>query len=319
MDVLDVSSSSLLTVGNPKTVKGQRYGFRTAVLHLSPARLSGVANVCPNATPGCELACLNTAGRGGMSLGSIDVRASGDNVIQRARRRRTAWLFGDRGAFLLALRDDIARHIKRAKRDGLVPVVRLNGTSDIRWEAAPYWLDGASLFDHFPAVQFYDYTKLANRRGLPANYHLTFSLAETERNRADAVRALDAGLSVAVVLRGAGDSVHKRPFPATWNGRALVDGDDSDLRFLDPPSVFVGLRAKGRAKRDTSGFVYDVSETYDYLTEGGSDARTNPASPSRAVRRIRPTTADNGRAVRLQRTRRRTVRSAGDSANGRAV
>ncbi len=169
--------------------------------------------------------------------GTIDKRASGTNVIQEARRRRTLWLFGDRDGFLRALRDDIARHVASCDRAGFVPVVRLNGTSDIRYEAPAYFVDGASLFDTFPAVQFYDYTKLANRRGLPANYHLTFSLAETARNRADAVAALDAGLSVAVVLRGAGDSVHKRPFPATWNGRPLIDGDESDLRFRDPPSV----------------------------------------------------------------------------------
>jgi hypothetical protein len=35
----------------------------------------------------------------------------------------------------------------------------------------------------------------------------------------------------------------------------VIDGDLSDLRFLDRTGVVVGVRAKGKAKKDVSGFV----------------------------------------------------------------
>jgi len=43
--------------------------------------------------------------------------------------------------------------------------------------------------------------------------------------------------------------------PETYEGTPVFNGDDSDLRFLDPKGVVVGLYAKGKAKKDTSGFV----------------------------------------------------------------
>jgi hypothetical protein len=36
-----------------------------------------------------------------------------------------------------------------------------------------------------------------------------------------------------------------------------IDGDDSDVRFIEPHAVVVALYAKGKAKKDTSGFVVD--------------------------------------------------------------
>lgn len=238
----------LLTTANPKTDKGTKRGYLTAILHLSPERLSGYGNVCASASAGCVASCLNTAGRGGIGLTTV-----GDNAIQRARRERTRLWFEERDAFMRQLVREIESHAARARRAGLTPCVRLNGTSDIRFEHVK--IDGATLFDRFDWLQFYDYTKHANRRDIPDNYHLTYSLAETPRSWRGAEVALEKGVNVAVVLAGAGDSVHPRPFPPTWNGRALVDGDTSDLRFLDPVGVYVGLRAKGRAKSDGTGFV----------------------------------------------------------------
>ena len=43
--------------------------------------------------------------------------------------------------------------------------------------------------------------------------------------------------------------------PETYLGRPVFNGDESDLRFLDPKNVIVGLYAKGKAKKDTTGFV----------------------------------------------------------------
>jgi hypothetical protein len=247
----------LTTSGNPKTDKGAKYGFATAILHLAPADLSGW-NTCPGATAGCKAACLNTAGHGGIAKGGIvtyDSVKSGarSNAVQAARIARTAYLFQDRQAFLQRLHKEIAAFIRKVEKAGLVPCVRLNGTSDIRWEASAFHLDGKSIFDHFPNVRFYDYTKLANRRDLPANYSVTFSLADG--NEAKARAALANGLNVAAVFRseGARDAWRKIGFL----GHPVIDGDDSDLRFLDPKGVIVGLYAKGNARHDTTGFVVD--------------------------------------------------------------
>ena len=128
----------------------------------------------------------------------------------------------------------------------LVPCVRLNGTSDLPWERIAVNDNGQTILALFPDVQFYDYTKVPNRRNLPANYHLTFSLAES--NLSDATSELANGRSVAVVFR------HKA-LPESYLGHKVVNGDETDLRFLDASAVIVGLYAKGRAKRDTSGFV----------------------------------------------------------------
>jgi hypothetical protein len=103
------------------------------------------------------------------------------------------------------------------------------------------------LMEHFPNVQFYDYTKWPShlRQDLPANYHLTFSRSELTTSE-DIKREIDAGRNVAVVF----DAV-----PDTWEGLPVIDGDANDLRFLDPTGVIVGLKAKGAAKKDITGFV----------------------------------------------------------------
>jgi hypothetical protein len=149
---------------------------------------------------------------------------------------------------MLALYQDIKLGIKQSKRLGLTPVFRLNGTSDISWEKYDM-LPGLNVFECFPDVQFYDYTKVLGRKvsGI-LNYHLTFSAADG--NDLDVKKAILQGLNVAVVF-----GIKKtQPMPETYNGLPVFNGDESDLRFLDPKGV-VGLYAKGKAKKDTSGFV----------------------------------------------------------------
>lgn len=245
---------TLLTTGNPKVAKGRSRGYLTSILHLAPSRMSGY-NVCPMATAGCAAACLNTAGRGGLFAGVATGVMSGaelvqaimdgkiTNKIQLARIARTRWFFEDRSAFMLQLAKEIRSAIRLAEKHGLTPVFRLNGTSDIRWENIPV-AGYPNIMAMFPAVMFYDYTKIPNRRNLPANYHITFSLAENNDKYAE--RALDNGMNVAAVFR---------TVPSSFMGRKVIDGDSTDLRFLDPDSVIVGLKAKGKAKRDDSGFV----------------------------------------------------------------
>ena len=259
---LNALPKSLLTTGNPKVAKGSKHGILTAIMHLAPERLSG-RNVCPHATDGCAAACLNTAGRGGIGLD-----ADGLNVIQAARIQRTRWFHRDRAGFMAALVADTARHERTAIRHGLRPAVRYNGTSDLPWERWSVTRDGVEyphIFAAFPNVTFYDYTKWPIRlrplvAGIP-NYSLTYSCADGEKSETESGRALEAGVNVAAVFavkRG-------QPLPsmAVIGGvlAEVIDGDETDLRFLDPQSdrgVIVGLRAKGRAIHDRTGFVRSV-------------------------------------------------------------
>lgn len=223
---------------NAKTVKGQKKGYLTGVLYLAPADLSGF-EVCPMSSAGCRAACLNTAGRAG-----IIKRGEETNAIQIARIAKTRWYFQDRESFLEQLVKEIQAVIRKAKRMDLIPAIRLNGTSDIPWERVPY-AGKANIMEHFKDVVFYDYTKRHNRKGLPANYTLTYSLCEDNDDRA--LLALQSGFNVAAVFDG--------DLPEEFMGYPVINGDESDLRFLDPVGVIVGLKAKGKAKKDTTGFV----------------------------------------------------------------
>jgi hypothetical protein len=254
---------------NPKLKKGRARGYSSAVLHLAPADLSG-REVCHYRSKGCTAACLNTAGHGGIKLDVF-----GLNDVQRARIARTSMLFDARDLFFLVLVDAIESHIRRALKRGLTPVVRLNGTSDVEWENEAFLdRDGvrwANMMTRFPDVQFYDYTKSPARAMLsafgkmPANYTLTFSRSETKANNRACENILTAGGNVAVVLNICDcKRACKHDIPdigLTYFDRRVISGDHDDLRFLDPTGVVVGLKAKGRAKVDLSGFVVDVRST----------------------------------------------------------
>ena len=229
----------LLSTANPKIQKGTKLGYLSFILHLAPADLSG-KEVCPKRTAGCTAACLNTAGRGGMFK-----RGETTNVIQKARIRKTKLFFEDRETFMEQLEQDINKAIKFAARKGLTPVFRLNGTSDLSWEKYKCKGSDKNIFEMFDNVQFYDYTKVLGRKVADyKNYHLTFSAADG--NDADVNRAIAQGMNVTVVF----DKI-----PAEYKGKPVFDADETDLRFLDPKGVVLGLKAKGRAKKDTTGFV----------------------------------------------------------------
>ena len=225
----------LLGIANTKTMKGEKLGYRTYIMHLAPSRLSGY-QVCPMASPGCASACLNLSGMGVFSN------------VQKARIAKTKRFFEDRGAFMDQLVKEAQSAIRSSAKAGLTPVFRLNGTSDIRWETVAVFLDGfwyTNIMEAFPSVQFYDYTKIPNRRDIPSNYHLTFSRSEV--NEMEALQVLSAGvMNVAVVF----DTL-----PAKWAGVKVVDGTETDLRFLDDRAVVVGLKANGKAKKDQTGFT----------------------------------------------------------------
>lgn len=237
----------LLSTGNPKILKGLKQGFNTYILHLAPANLSGY-ETCPKRTAGCTAACLNTAGRGGMFK-----KGENTNMIQQARIRKTKMFFENRVQFMADLVKDIELAIKQSAKKDLTPVFRLNGTSDLAWEKYEVVRGGKlfrNIFDAFSEVTFYDYTKIPGRKVKDiANYSLTFS--EADGNALETLNAIRAGMNVATVF-----GIKKNtPMPKMWNGLPVFNGDDSDLRFLDPKGVVVGLYAKGKAKKDTSGFV----------------------------------------------------------------
>lgn len=223
----------LLSIANdPKTIKGESKGYKTAVMYLAPHKLSGV-NLCPMAeAAGCYHACLNTAGLGGVY-----------SSIQKARLNRAKFFNEDREGFLTKLHREIQAFIRKADREGLIPTIRLNGLSDIRWE-------NLGVIESYPDMQFYDYTKLTNRRNIPDNYHLTWSYSEHSKKYAKLAEKIRENISV--VFRG--------PFPDEYIGRRVINGDEHDLRFLDPENVVVGLKAKGRGIHEDNGFVIHTTK-----------------------------------------------------------
>jgi hypothetical protein len=239
---------NLLGISSAKTRKGEALNFLTGILYLSPSTLSGVGNVCPWAGT-CKEACLNTSGRGAF------------NSVQSARIKKTKAFFANRNAFLESLYEDCKALVAKAKRLGMTPCVRLNGTSDLAFHRLTVPSKGLTLMDLFPTVPFYDYSKsvkkaLDNAKGLhPANYHVTFS-RDSAANENECAAVLRAGGNVSVVFRDA--------LPPTFFHRPVLDGDLHDLRFLDRRAragrsgFVIGLKAKGQAKRDQSGFVVDA-------------------------------------------------------------
>ena len=221
-----------------KMAKGEKFGYKTAILHLAPYNMSG-KNVCPKAVTGpggCVDPCLNTSGRGQM------------NSVQLGRINKTRWYFLERKTFMIQLHNEIKRHINRCDLKGYKAAFRINGMSDLK-------IENMGLIEVYPTAQWYDYTKNPIRMkkfldGLfPKNYHLTFSLGST--NKKDAKEILKLGGNVAAVFRN-------KKLPKNYMGFKVFNADKTDLRFRDPKNVIAGLYAKGKARHDQSGFVQDV-------------------------------------------------------------
>lgn len=235
----------LSTSADAKTIKGQVHGYLTGILYLAPSDISGV-QLCPFAKlAGCEVACLYSAGRGAFSN------------VQLARINKAHLFNHDRDAFMMHLVYSIKKVIKDAIKQGLIPVIRLNGTSDIQFEKIALTVDHIdykNIFEVFPQVQFYDYTKIPTRSNIPSNYDLTFSYSGVDTFQPVWNKAFkNTELSRFAVVFSSRDRM-----PASFASMPVVDGDSTDLRFLDKSNVVVGLYAKGKAKKDDSGFVVQV-------------------------------------------------------------
>ena len=252
----------ILTINaDTKTVKGLKKGYLTGILYLAPQKMSGIINTCAHASLGCIQACLNTAGRGKFT------------TVQKARLKKTKYFAYHKKQFLNTLIESICKLIVKAENKGLKPVVRLNGTSDIPYENLYINLNDIindnrllnrakvlsivkrclettnkhkfNIFELFPEITFYDYTKSPNRKiNNINNYSLTFSRAEDNEHHINNV--MNKGQNVAVVFKS---------IPKTYKGFTVINGDETDLRFLDPKNKIVGLLAKGEAKTDTTGFT----------------------------------------------------------------
>ena len=232
---------------NAKTKKGIPLGYSTYLIYLAPAKQNKFGkNLCSGATEGCMTSCLFSAGRGRMK------------PVEKARKNKAEYFLSDRDGFMTQVYKEIDTAYKSSLKNGVPIAIRMNGTSDIPWEnilvTSPSGKRYANIMEAFPKVQFYDYTKIYRRLGnTPSNYHLTFSRAETMKSKMEADQALKRGFQVAAVF-----AVKKgQQLPKVYNGYRVIDGDEHDLTFLhkNRNGVILGLRAKGDALKDKSGFV----------------------------------------------------------------
>jgi hypothetical protein len=229
----------LLSSSSPKIDKSNKIQnkYFSRIMYLAPDNLAdGKRTVCPYAKVAkCNDACLNTAGLGGVYPS-----------IQRARIRKTLLFLNDQDTFMKYLIEDINKFVLECKKLGKLPALRLNGTSDIQWETIK--VEGKHIFDMFPEIQFYDYTKIPTRKveGIN-NYHLTWSYSEANDKYSNLFDKVSYNKAV----------VFREYLPSMFRNLKVIDGDPHDMRFLDEPNVVVGLKAKGKAKKDYSGFVVD--------------------------------------------------------------
>lgn len=228
-------------------------GYRSAILYLAPSDVAGVGNMCTHSSHGCRGACLYRAGL-----------AAVYRTIPASRIARTRALVSDPVGFMVRLVREVAAHERAAHRAGLVPTLRLNGTTDLPWHLLECVRDGVrypSIYLAFPSVRWYEYTKVPTYvRGLGTHgVAVTFSLSEDNDVHASAVLA--AGGNVAAVVRGgyaalphanasADHASHAHASAGReWSGYPAISGDAHDLRFLDPRGVVVVLTPKGAAAR----------------------------------------------------------------------
>ena len=229
----------LLSSSSPKIDKSNKIQdkYFSRIMYLAPSNLAdGKRTVCPYAKIAmCEEGCLNTAGMGGVYPS-----------IQKARIRKTLLFLNEYETFMSQLVEDINKFIKECAKLNKLPCLRLNGTSDIQWEHQEY--KGKTVFEMFPQIQFYDYTKIPTRKveGIP-NYHLTWSYSEANDKYSKLFDKVPNNKAV----------VFRNLLPSMFKDVKVIDGDEHDMRFLDEPNVVVGLKAKGKAKKDSSGFVID--------------------------------------------------------------
>lgn len=256
--------TKLLSTKNSKTIKGEKFGYTTYIMYLAPHKQNSKGvNLCAKASKGCAEACLFKSG------------AARFNAVQEGKINKTEYFLANRQEFLNQLYNEIVYIVaKHNEVEGDVKLslngkvlrykkfaIRLNGTSDIPFENLKV-KDNKNIFELFPDVQFYDYTKLDNRfnnKILPKNYHLTFS--RSEDNHSDVLDILQRGYNVAVVF----GIKYESDLPETYLGYPVINGDESDLRFLDDENVVVGLKYKLMTGKGTKGKNKDMVDNNNFI------------------------------------------------------
>jgi len=229
---------NLLSKGstNSKTAKNDN---DTYILYLAPYNQNSKGiSICPKASKGCAAACLFSAGRGAFS-----------NVIN-ARKNKTEYYLNDKKAFINQLASELIKIDKKASKNTNQTLIRLNGTSDLDFI---FLLKKYANFDisNYKNLHFYDYTKIlgkVKKYSNNKNYTLTFSRAED--NEEDIFKAVQYGANVSAVFKG--------ELPQTYKGIPVIDGDKTDNEMLKYKGFILGLKAKGKARTDKSGFVINT-------------------------------------------------------------
>jgi hypothetical protein len=237
----------LFSVDSTKAIKANDFGYLNGIHYMAPHTLAGVGNLCPGSTAPCRALCLGEhSGQAGMAKGRKL------NSVRLSRRIKARRFMRERQAYMATMVKQIEQLMTKAHKLDLKLCVRPNGSTDIGFEGVACERNGVryrNLMEAFPELAFVDYTKVPSRfdRPLPPNYHLTFSRSES--NEAKCIELLERGHNVAVVFG--------KEKPKFWYGFPVIDGDQHDLRHLDPKGGYViGLSPKGnKAKRDRSGFV----------------------------------------------------------------
>jgi hypothetical protein len=258
-----VKTKNLLSTNNAKTIKGEKMGFTTYIMYLAPyTQNSKGINLCSHASEGCAKACLFSSG------------AARFEAVQKGKINKTEWFLDNRVEFLLQLDKEITRAERLhalivgdeqiGKKGNVIRyknfAIRLNGTSDIGFEKFKI-RDNKNIFELHPNVQFYDYTKnyIRIEKELPSNYHLTFSMSEN--NKEKSMELLSKGYNVAMVF----GVTNVNDFPTEYKGYKVINGDESDLRFLDDKNVIVGLKYKYMTGKGTKGANKDNIDNNDFV------------------------------------------------------
>ena len=221
---------------NHKTVKGQKIGISTEIIYQMPSSCSGYQVCGMEYIAGCKEVFLNEAGR------------CTKESVQFSRLRKTLYFFQYRREFIEQLKREVIVHAKWANKKGMIPAVRPNGTSDILWEL--YIWDFMCETSEKYRVKWYDYTKKTNRLiPDPDIYDLTFSYSNRKEYQPFVEKAAQQGMRMAGVFR------NEYNIPKEFMGLKCIDGDATDVRFLDPMNAFIALKAKGKARKDMGEFV----------------------------------------------------------------
>ena len=228
---------NLLSKGstNSKTAKNS---VETYILYLAPHKQnSKKINICPKASKGCAAACLFSAGRGKFS-----------NVIA-SRTNKTEYYLSDKKTFINQLSNELIKIANKSIKQNKKIAIRLNGTSDLDFIELIKQYNNLDLLHNnkFKNLLFYDYTAILGKIKKYINTPYSLTLSRKENNESEILQALKLGGNVAAVFNG--------NLPTKYKGYSVINGDSSDLEMLYNKNVILGLKAKGEAKKDRSGFV----------------------------------------------------------------